>query len=37
MYEALESQQKTKIVDALHRDLETAAALIIPILRQLHS
>ncbi len=37
MYEALESQQKAKIVDALHRDLETAAALIIPVLRQLHS
>jgi DNA-binding GntR family transcriptional regulator len=36
MYEALESRQKAKIIDALHRDLETAAALIIPILRQLH-
>ena len=37
MYEAVESRQKAKIVDALHRDLETAAALIIPILRELNS
>jgi GntR family colanic acid and biofilm gene transcriptional regulator len=37
MYEALAAREKSKIVDALHRDLETAAALIIPILRQLRS
>jgi DNA-binding GntR family transcriptional regulator len=35
MYEAIESRQKKKIVDALHADLETAAAIIIPILREL--
>jgi DNA-binding GntR family transcriptional regulator len=35
MYEALESRQKKKIVDALHADLETAAVIIIPILREL--
>ncbi len=37
MYEAIESQDRKKMVDALRADLETAANMIIPTLRDLKS